>query len=98
MRGVKTKKAAEEFLQPDWERDTHDPLLLKGALRAVKRIFKAMDESETIAIWSDYDMDGIPDLLDSAPDDPEDYDGWQDEDGVPDRDNDHDGIPDRGLF
>lgn len=60
LRGVKTKKAAETFLHPNWERDTHDPYLMKGMKKAVKRIFKAMDKKETIAIWSDYDMDGIP--------------------------------------
>jgi outer membrane protein OmpA-like peptidoglycan-associated protein len=43
---------------------------------------------------SDRDMDGIPDHLDACPDEPEDFDGFQDEDGCPDPDNDGDGIPD----
>ncbi|HEY0993276.1 MAG TPA: hypothetical protein VGD80_39760, partial [Kofleriaceae bacterium] len=43
----------------------------------------------------DRDGDGIKDDLDRCPDDPEDFDGWQDEDGCPDPDNDHDRIPDR---
>jgi OOP family OmpA-OmpF porin len=43
---------------------------------------------------SDNDGDGIPDALDKCPNDPEDKDGFQDEDGCPDPDNDHDGIPD----
>ncbi|MEM9731439.1 MAG: OmpA family protein, partial [Myxococcota bacterium] len=43
---------------------------------------------------SDRDGDGIIDELDACPDDPEDYDGFQDEDGCPDLDNDADGIPD----
>ena len=42
----------------------------------------------------DRDGDGIKDDLDKCPDDPEDFDGWQDEDGCPELDNDHDGIPD----
>jgi hypothetical protein len=42
----------------------------------------------------DRDGDGIPDDADSCPDDPEDKDGFQDEDGCPDLDNDGDGIPD----
>lgn len=42
----------------------------------------------------DRDGDGIPDDIDKCPDDPEDFDGFQDEDGCPDLDNDKDGIPD----
>jgi hypothetical protein len=42
----------------------------------------------------DRDGDGIADSRDRCPDDPEDRDGFQDEDGCPDPDNDRDGIPD----
>jgi len=42
----------------------------------------------------DRDRDGIPDSRDRCPDDPEDKDGFQDEDGCPDPDNDNDGILD----
>jgi outer membrane protein OmpA-like peptidoglycan-associated protein len=42
----------------------------------------------------DRDGDGIKDDVDKCPDDPEDYDGFEDEDGCPDPDNDQDGIPD----
>ena len=59
-RGVTTDKDAQTFLAPDWERDTHDPFLMKDVEKALKRILKAMDGNERIAIWSDYDMDGIP--------------------------------------
>ena len=43
---------------------------------------------------ADRDADGIPDSADACPDDPEDRDGFQDEDGCPDPDNDGDGVPD----
>jgi len=43
---------------------------------------------------ADRDGDGIPDALDSCPDEPEDFDGFQDTDGCPDPDNDGDGILD----
>ena len=43
---------------------------------------------------SDRDGDGIGDDMDRCPDDPEDRDGFQDEDGCPDPDNDQDGILD----
>jgi outer membrane protein OmpA-like peptidoglycan-associated protein len=42
----------------------------------------------------DSDGDGIPDDVDHCPTQPEDKDGFQDEDGCPDPDNDADGIPD----
>jgi OmpA-OmpF porin, OOP family len=43
---------------------------------------------------TDKDGDGIPDDKDRCPSEPEDKDGFQDEDGCPDLDNDSDGIPD----
>jgi outer membrane protein OmpA-like peptidoglycan-associated protein len=42
----------------------------------------------------DRDGDGLKDDVDKCPDDPEDFDGFNDEDGCPDPDNDNDGIPD----
>jgi len=42
----------------------------------------------------DSDHDGISDSRDKCPFQPEDFDGFQDEDGCPDPDNDGDGIPD----
>jgi len=41
---------------------------------------------------SDRDKDGIYDNEDECPDDPEDKDGFEDEDGCPEPDNDRDGI------
>jgi outer membrane protein OmpA-like peptidoglycan-associated protein len=43
---------------------------------------------------ADRDRDGLPDRLDRCPDEPEDRDGFEDDDGCPDPDNDKDGIPD----
>ena len=42
----------------------------------------------------DADKDGVPDETDQCPKEPEDIDGFQDEDGCPDPDNDGDGILD----
>lgn len=42
----------------------------------------------------DRDQDGIPDATDRCPDEPEDLDGFEDEDGCPDPDNDKDGVAD----
>jgi hypothetical protein len=43
----------------------------------------------------DRDGDGIADDNDKCPDVPEDYDGFQDEDGCPEPDNDGDGTLDQ---
>jgi outer membrane protein OmpA-like peptidoglycan-associated protein len=42
----------------------------------------------------DSDGDGIPDKYDGDPDRAEDFDGFEDADGIPDLDNDQDGVPD----
>jgi len=42
----------------------------------------------------DKDGDGLMDSEDQCPEDPEDFDDWNDDDGCPDNDNDEDGIPD----
>lgn len=43
---------------------------------------------------SDRDHDGIPNNKDKCPDTPEDFDGYNDNDGCPELDNDNDGTPD----
>ena len=42
----------------------------------------------------DRDGDGLKDDVDKCPDQPEDFDDFEDSDGCPDPDNDRDGIPD----
>lgn len=59
-RGIKTNDEAQRFINPDYDRDLHDPLLLKDAEKAALRIIKAIENKEKIAIYSDYDADGIP--------------------------------------
>lgn len=59
-RGVKTKKEAFNFLNPDFVEHLHDPFLMPDMEKAVTRILKAIQKGEQIAIWSDYDADGIP--------------------------------------
>lgn len=59
-RGVIEPEKVEKFLTPDFVRDTHDPFLLVGMERAVARVFAAITQYEKIAIYADFDCDGIP--------------------------------------
>jgi len=59
-RGIRNKEEADIFVSPNFERDTHDPFLIKDMDKAVKRIIKAITNNERIVIFSDYDADGIP--------------------------------------
>jgi len=59
-RGISDAESAGKFVAPDYVRDTHDPFLLKDAEKAAGRIIQAIENNERIAIYSDYDADGIP--------------------------------------
>lgn len=59
-RGVVGQEEAESFLLPDYEAHLHDPCLLHQMSEACERIGLAMTRGERIAIFSDYDCDGIP--------------------------------------
>jgi single-stranded-DNA-specific exonuclease len=59
-RGIATKEEAEKFLNPSYEKDLHDPFLMVDMEKAATRLARAIVSGEKIAIWSDYDCDGIP--------------------------------------
>ncbi|MBU1292123.1 single-stranded-DNA-specific exonuclease RecJ [Patescibacteria group bacterium] len=58
-RGLKTQKQVDEFFNPDYQEDIHDPFLLKDMSKAVKRINRAIKKKEKITIYGDFDTDGI---------------------------------------
>lgn len=59
-RGIARTEEAEEFLNPHYENHSHDPFSMKDMEKAVERILRAIQNNERIAIFSDYDADGIP--------------------------------------
>ena len=59
-RGIVDPAQAEIFLNPDYERDFHDPFLMRDMEKACVRIFEATEAKEKIVIYADYDCDGIP--------------------------------------
>lgn len=59
-RGITDEQSAEIFLSPSYERDLHDPFLMRDMERACVRIFEATEAKEKILIYADYDCDGIP--------------------------------------
>jgi len=58
-RGLKTQEQVDEFFNPDYQADLHDPFLMKGIRKATKRICQALKKKEPMAIYGDYDADGV---------------------------------------
>lgn len=56
-RGIKDANSAAQFF--DKETSAFDPFLMKNMERGVERIFQAIDSQESIAVFGDYDADGI---------------------------------------
>lgn len=56
-RGVETFEQARAFFRPSLD-DLHDPFLIKDMDNAVERLHKALEGSEKILIYGDYDVDG----------------------------------------
>ncbi|MGB0680534.1 MAG: OmpA family protein, partial [Polyangiales bacterium] len=69
-------------------------LLTVGYAAPVEEPKKAEPLAKAVPTNDDLDGDGIPNDADKCPKEPEDKDGFEDEDGCPDPDNDGDGILD----
>lgn len=57
-RGCDTPERAEAFLRTDPD-GLHDPFLLNDMDRAADRLHRALRDGEKIAVYGDYDVDGI---------------------------------------
>ena len=57
-RDIDTPEKIQDFLNPDINK-LYDPYLLKDMDRAVSRLKKALENGEKIAVYGDYDVDGI---------------------------------------
>jgi single-stranded-DNA-specific exonuclease len=50
----------ENFLFPDFQKNLLDARAMEGVEKAVERILLALQEDEKIAVYGDYDCDGVP--------------------------------------
>lgn len=57
-RGIKSRPEIDEFLEPA-SAAPNDPFLLKDMDRAVERIYRALRAEEMIAVYGDFDADGL---------------------------------------
>ena len=57
-RGIDTPEAARAFLETDPAK-LHDPMLLPDMEEAVRTIRRAMERGAKIAVFGDYDVDGV---------------------------------------
>lgn len=58
-RGITDPLEVENFFNLDYDRDVLDPFLFNEMEKAVKRIREAKEKGEKIAIYGDYDADGV---------------------------------------
>ena len=56
-RGFTRAQDVRQFLSHDWADD--DPLILKGMAEAISRLNQAITRQEPIAVYGDYDVDGV---------------------------------------
>lgn len=59
QRGLRDQASIDTFLSPDYKSGLHDPFLLKGMQTAAQRIAAAIAEGEPIAVYGDFDTDGV---------------------------------------
>ena len=58
-RGLTDPEEAQAFLSPSLDRDWADPLCVPGMAEAADRVGRAIDAHEVIAVFGDFDVDGM---------------------------------------
>ena len=58
-RGITDPEDVMRFLSPSLDRDWSDPALIPGLTEVVDRLWRALVEGERIAVFGDFDVDGI---------------------------------------
>ncbi|HSX41249.1 MAG TPA: single-stranded-DNA-specific exonuclease RecJ [Candidatus Saccharimonadales bacterium] len=58
-RGLTDEAETRRFLEPDYLRDLADPYLMTGVEAAAQRIAEAAAKKQNVAVYGDYDVDGI---------------------------------------
>ncbi|MBR2836716.1 MAG: single-stranded-DNA-specific exonuclease RecJ [Coriobacteriales bacterium] len=58
-RNITTVEDAQIFLHPSLDRDWEDPCIIPGLIDVVNRLQKALENHERIAVFGDFDVDGI---------------------------------------
>ncbi|TAK88868.1 single-stranded-DNA-specific exonuclease RecJ [Patescibacteria group bacterium] len=58
-RGIEGEEAIDRFLRPDYHRDLADPFLMTDMTKAVERLQRAIVAGEKVAVYGDYDIDGV---------------------------------------
>lgn len=58
-RRLTSQTQIDEFFNPDYQTDLHDPFLFSDMEKAVERILKAAENKEKVAVFGDYDADGV---------------------------------------
>lgn len=58
-RGLQEEAALSRFLNPNYKLDLADPFLMTDMDKAVRRILLAIERKEKVAVYGDYDVDGV---------------------------------------
>jgi single-stranded-DNA-specific exonuclease len=58
-RDLKTQAQIDEFLNPDYSQDIHDPHIFKDMEKACRRVYEAIKKQDLITVYGDYDADGV---------------------------------------
>ncbi len=58
-RNLDNQEKIDEFFNPDYLADIHDPFLFQDMKKAVGRVLAAIENKEKILIHGDYDADGV---------------------------------------